>query len=250
MKVIGFTNKYYTLWEVTEETKDLHNGRSIHIVHNVYIKNISFDREKAFAAYPGVEFSEDLRGHSSSFDRPEIIWTGVDTFRFGKYDGQKIEEINDIKYTAWYWNQIWDKHRDFVSEYLKKNGYEVRTRTWTTYEGQEQTDEYLMSPEDLEIEKEDIKNYNITKEKVQNNEILTFVPDMNLTDEGEYREGNILYHFPEIKENYYNGWTYYTPVLNGKAKRFKNRTVTVKSYSFEEKTGYILVNVIDFEINK
>ena len=28
MKVIGFANKFYTLWEVTKETKDLGNGRS------------------------------------------------------------------------------------------------------------------------------------------------------------------------------------------------------------------------------
>lgn len=250
MKVIGFTNKYYTLWEVTEDTHDLGNGRTYVITHFVYIKNISFDKDKAFKAYPGVVFDESLRGKTTSFNTEKEVWTNVDTFRFGKYQGMKIEEVNDINYTEWYWNQVCNEHRNFVSEYLKKNGYEVRTSTWTSYEGQENTSEYLMSPEALEIEKEDIKNYNITKEKVQNNETLTFVPDMNLTDEGEYRDGNILYHFPEVKENYYNGWLYYTPVLKGKAKRFKNRTVTIKSYTFEEKTGYILVNVIDFEITK
>lgn len=247
---IGFTNKYYTLWTMTEDFKPLGNGRTYVVQHFTYIQNISMDRETAFKKYPGVEYMEGLRGKSHSFDYENEVWDNVDTFRFGKYQYSKIDEINDLDYTAWYWEQIYGDHREYVSEYLKNHGYEIRTHNWISYDGMEKTNEYLMSPEDLEIEREDIKNYNITKEKVQNNEVLTFVPNMNLTDEGEYRDGNIIYHFPEVKENYYNDWIYYTPVLKGKAKRFKNRTVIVKSYSFEEKTDYILVNVNDFEIVK
>ena len=248
---IGFANKYYTLWQISEETRPLGNGRSYVITHYTYVKNISFDKETALAKYPGAILDENLRGMTASWDSaPKEIWDNVDTFRFGKYAYTKITDNTDTKYIAWYWEQVSDEHKDFVKEVLKSRGYEVRTHNWISYDGTEKTNEYLISPEDLEIEREDIKNYNIIKEKVQNNEVLTFVPNMNLTDEGEYRDGNILYHFPEVKENYYNDWVYYTPVLKGKAKRFKNRTVIVKSYSFEEKTGYILVNVNDFEIVK
>ena len=42
MKVIGFANKYYTLWDVVIETVT-HENYKDEIHHNSYIKNISFD---------------------------------------------------------------------------------------------------------------------------------------------------------------------------------------------------------------
>ena len=48
MKVIGFANKFYTLWEVTEGTTPSEiNGMSVNTIHYEYIKNISFDLETA-----------------------------------------------------------------------------------------------------------------------------------------------------------------------------------------------------------
>ena len=40
---IGFANKFYTLWNITEETKSLGNGCNYVVTHYTYIKNISFD---------------------------------------------------------------------------------------------------------------------------------------------------------------------------------------------------------------
>ena len=51
---IGFANKYYTLWQISEETKPLGNGRSMVVTHYTYVKNISFDKETALAKYPGA----------------------------------------------------------------------------------------------------------------------------------------------------------------------------------------------------
>ena len=55
---IGFANKFYTLWHITEETKPLGNGRSYMITHYTFIKNISFDKETALSKYPEAIFDE------------------------------------------------------------------------------------------------------------------------------------------------------------------------------------------------
>ena len=41
---IGYTNKYYTLWQITKESKPLGNGHNYIIIHYNYIKNISYDK--------------------------------------------------------------------------------------------------------------------------------------------------------------------------------------------------------------
>ena len=37
MKAIGFTNKYYTLWDIVEETRPLGNGHNYVITHFNYM---------------------------------------------------------------------------------------------------------------------------------------------------------------------------------------------------------------------
>ena len=83
MKAIGFTNKYYTLWEIWEEHRPLGNGRSYVITHYNYIKNISFDRETAISKYPELPIDETLRGHTRSWNSTKEVWDNVDTFRRG-----------------------------------------------------------------------------------------------------------------------------------------------------------------------
>ena len=151
---IGFANKFYTLWQISEETKPLGNGRSYVITHYTYVKNISFDKETALAKYPGATLNENLRGMTRSWDSaPKEVWDNVDTFRFGKYTYTKIADNTDTNYLEWYWNQVYADHKEYVGSVLKSRGYEIRTRTWKTYEGYDHTDEYLMSPEALENER-------------------------------------------------------------------------------------------------
>lgn len=250
MKYIGFTNKFYTLWDVYEDSKPLGNGRTIKVTKHIYIKNISFDRDKAFAAYPDAEFDENLRGHSSFDSNERIEWDNVDTFRFGKYMFMKIEEVNDLNYTAWYWDQAYGEHKDFVSEFLKKNGYEIRTHTWKTYEGFDRTDEYLMSPEALAIEKAEAEKLSSDEKLLETGEPLSFLCEYNLDENGEVCDGNLTYKFSETKEMEYRGWPYWLPIKNGKAKRIKNKNITITKYTFKKNNYGFTVNVIDFEISK
>lgn len=93
MKYIGFTTKYYTLWEVSSDHK---------YTYYKYIKNISMDFEKAQAKEPTAIVDLTLRGHSSF--RVERV--SPDCFQFGKYKEIPYTECNDYPYMAWYHNKV------------------------------------------------------------------------------------------------------------------------------------------------
>lgn len=107
---IGFATEFYTLWDVIVEPqhttdaygKHWHTGNK-HIFN--YIKNISTDLDKATSLHPGVPVDDGLRGKSRSWSdsRPSdndecshILW-------FGKYIGQDIAKVAkvDFPYILW-----------------------------------------------------------------------------------------------------------------------------------------------------
>ena len=251
MQYIGFTNKFYTLWEVYEDSKPLGNGRTMKVTKHIYIKNISFDRNTAFATYPNAKFDEELRGHSASFDSNERIeWDNVDTFRFGKYQYMKIKDNSDTDYIEWYWNQVYAEHREYVAEVLKSRGYEVRYWVSTDENGQKLAHQYLMSPESIAQEKFEEFELNKKVEELTKGESLNVFITSNLDEDGYYKDGNISYHFQEVKENWYAGFYYYLPVLKGKAKRIKNKNIIIKNYTWKKENNSVVIEVIDFEIKK
>ena len=247
---IGFTNKYYTLWQITEESKPLGNGHNYVTVHYNYIKNISYDKEKAFAQYPDAIFDENLRGKTQSWETAGEVWENVDVFRFGKYKYDKIADINDTEYIAWYWDQVCGEHKDYVSNELKNRGYEIRKYEYTNYDGSKTESEYLMSPEALENERINEDNLNRICNKLEKNEIIELVPIKNLDEFGEYRDGDVIYKFENYKSAYYNGYEYALPIKNGKAKRMKNKNLRITDYIYNRNNNIIQVNVKDFEIVK
>ena len=246
---IGFANKFYTLWSITEETKPLGNGHSYIVTHYNYIKNISFDKETAMAKYPDAVFDENLRGMTRSWDTQKEVWDNVDTFRFGKYKYEKIDD-SDLNYLAWYWDNIDGEHREYVGKILEANGYEIRTNTYTDYYGETHTSTYLMTPELLEDERIKNAGKNEILSILENNNPIEITFDRNPDYNGDCEKDNIWFHFAEVKENYYNGFEYYLPVVNGKQKRIKNKNLVIKNYNYTNDNGKIVVNIIDFEIRK
>lgn len=251
MKVIGYNNKFYTLWDVTTSTTELNPGKiRITTTYN-FIRNLSKIKETAFEMAPGIEFIETLDSRRRCFSTYTTEYTAVDTFRYGKYNGKKIAEVNDLGYTSWYWETITDEnHKKFVMNYLCANGYE--TRTCYNEDGTEY--EILVSPEDIEKEIAAAESVNAAVEKFENGETFEITPDRNINSDGDLLgEGRIVYHFNEFKyipETYYApGYT--LPVLGGHAKRIKNKTVIVTEYTHEiAESGEIIVNIINFKIAK
>lgn len=106
-KVIGFANKFYTLWEyeaVDQYTTDVYGNYYRSGVNHTYhyIKNISFDLAKVKDKYPGVDIDTSLCG-TRSFTREEKIELPANVFWFGKYYGQPIDDImeSDFQYCLW-----------------------------------------------------------------------------------------------------------------------------------------------------
>ena len=248
MKVIGFANKFYTLWEVTEDTHNLGNGHSYIITHYYFIKNISFDKETAIAKYPEAKIDENLRGKTASWDSQKEVWDNVDIFRFGKYKYNKINECADTNYIEWYWNNVYGDHKEYVGNVLESRGYEVREYSYESYDGYTVTNQYLASPETIENERIHNKNVNDFMNHLTSNPELEFVPTNNLSNEGYYRDDFVLYHFPEFKEMYYRGFNYYVPSINGKGKRFKNKNVKILTYTYEIKNYDVVIHVDKFSI--
>ena len=243
---IGFANKFYTLWQISEETKPLGNGRSYVITHYTYVKNISFDKETALAKYPGATLDENLRGMTRSWDSaPKEVWDNVDTFRFGKYAYTKIADNTDTNYIAWYWEQISNEHKEYVGSVLKSRGYEIRT--W----GNDNDNQYLVSPEALENERMAEANKNTVLEVLKKNNPFNISFDHNPSSYGICIIDDILYHFQQVHVNYYQGFEYYLPVVNGKQKRIKNKNLVIKNYTYRtEDNGLVVVEILDFDIVK
>lgn len=105
-KVIGFSNKYWTLWHVGEKYKHYFDQYNFEWRQDFsYIQNLSFDLEKAKAKIEGpYEIDENLKGESS------WVWKAGETidetpehlFKFGKYRFGEISECTDFDYLRWY----------------------------------------------------------------------------------------------------------------------------------------------------
>ena len=239
MNVIGFANKFYTLWDVSKHTETTEYG-SITYYSYTYIKNISMDNNTAFAKYPGVEYDENLRGKTISFKTtPVITYTDVTKFRFGKYATVSIDDVNDLNYTMWYYDNIEDStHRDYVKSVLiNKYGY-------IEYNGS------LYTEEDYATILEENAHFDNVMKMINNNEVLTFVAESNPNEYGELYVDRMKYCFNEVGENYYNGHYYYLPIVNGKQKRIKNKKVNVTKYTSTFDDNRITVNILEFTITK
>jgi hypothetical protein len=120
-KLIGFANKYYTLWNYSEEIQYITDSYGNHHKSGVkqsydYIKNISFDIDKVKEIHPNVTIDESLRGKSWSWSNVEHIDLPNNIFWGGKYRGKLIDEIlvSDFGYCEWA-NSQWNSVKTYLS---------------------------------------------------------------------------------------------------------------------------------------
>lgn len=245
MEVIGFANKYYTLWNIsTRVVKEDGNKRYTSTSYH-FIKNISIDKDKAFAKYPNAEFNENLRGIHHSFEtKPKVEWLTIDEFRFGKYCHQKIQDSKDSEYIRWYFSSPYLSvdHAEFVKNELIRRGYHIDSNN------------LVYSPEEYENFLKQQKIFeNIHKQRT-NKEPIQLEIKYNFSEDGIYYDKDTYTQYlfdGKMQKYYYNGVEYYLPTINGVGKRVKNKTILIDDYDVTEyDNGTYDVEFNDFKILK
>ena len=241
MNVIGFNKKFYTLWEVktSEETEEC-GVKTITTIYT-FVKNISKDLSKVQSKYPGVKIDRNVNCAMHSYKTTKLEWILNDRFRFGKYRGQKFSKVNDLDYTEWYFRNCESDrlHYEELMKFLKGHGYEFIIYDDMITPG-------MITPEEQVLNNAEKMHVQNLMGALAKGLPVTFVPTSNVSDEGLYFDNGIIFKFPEVKENYYNGFVYYTPAINGKGKRVKNRTVEVTDYTFTMKD----IRTVEVSISK
>lgn len=223
MLTIGFSKKYYTLWDCYTEINTLPNGVKVTKNHNIYLKNISFNREKAEKLYPEAKFDETLKGVSRSFTRTFKEYPD-NVFKYGRYEGKLFKEVTDYDYMKWYFTTTTEDQQRQLRMILEVHGYYFFTQFDGTLG--------IMSAEEREEElKKGRENFE-KKESIL--ETMTLHIDHNVDSEGEYLdESGIRLVFEGAREMWYQGWTYYLPVINGKCTRIKNKNIKITDYEID-----------------
>lgn len=245
MQYIGKADKFYTLWEVTVDTRTSCRGNTYKVVNHQYIKNISFDKNKAIHKYPNAIVDESLRGHHS-WSSYEYEKLPSDEFRGGKYRGEKIANCTDYSYLHWAWNNtniIPYESQELVIGILESVGY------------RKINDSRIATPYEVEQIDNSFKEVERVQEILERDGKITITSTKNLDNCGNLYFGNINYIFPNYKELEYAGYVYSLPIdSNGKAKRIKNKEVEIISDKFmiiPDKYGWgpeLIIDVKDFKV--
>lgn len=249
---IGFTNKFYTLWDVSTEIvySEMSGGTIMcqptyathQKTHYHYLQNLSFDIDKAKekAAEKGckdLEVDEELFGRNSYFFKEKSLVSHLpvhllSTFEFGKYRGQQISESDDLNYVKWYWSET---KSFFAEKLLIENGF-IAVQKWADdpncivmmtkeeYEAYKNEGSVKAEFESLtEVIVEPTRNIYKTWSDERNEETFTL--------DAEYKGIKVSLEFDDVREMYYNGITYYLPVQKGKAKKIKGKRLLIQKSS-------------------
>ena len=125
MKIIGFAEQYYTLWNVEKTIVEMNRFQTKEKTHFLYIQNLSKDLDKAKAKVnEPFELDLDLKGDKREFyteGEPQGIIPN-DVFKYGKYRFEKIEDCKDVNFVLWYYSETNNK---FALKVLLLNGFEL-----------------------------------------------------------------------------------------------------------------------------
>lgn len=129
---IGFSKKYFTLWDVIETT-EFEQVEGVNLPFKLisfnYLQNLSMDEEQAkrkaiFKNVENFEIDFDLYGRNASFSKRQELFSKIPSnksffFEFGKYKGKQISLI-DVDYLFWYYQETLNVNAKAI---LLKNGF-------------------------------------------------------------------------------------------------------------------------------
>lgn len=229
--IIGFATEYYTLWDLTVEPvyqTDAY-GKHWHVSNKTnywYQKNISKDLEKVKALYPGVAIDDELRGKTRSFSigGGDYELSPVNILWFGKYRGHDLNELakTDLPYVMWLLNNA--------------NDGKVRAYVATLPEVKAELDRLSMELESFFSNIPTIKESGVVEIAIRSNPRERVIYD-DKTDtegpvvyamEGTIGDGSFVYVIPHDVKYMAGSYSYpewYAPVIDGKSKRLKGKTI-------------------------
>lgn len=231
---IGFSEKFYTLWNVTKNdiysTRISANGeqhfKSGERVICQYIKNISFDLNKVQQKFPNVPINDQLRGQTRSFEYNEgkkFIEYCDDVFSIGFNRGQAIEKCDELTVLKWSFSNETSETR---LENIKKQMVVLGMFEFNgiMFDDQNEMYQYKSNHQKrLTIEK-------ISKQILNDcvdcgKHVVEFVK--NLNEYGRYydNENGVYIMFKDFKLMSYNGFEYGIPTINGKGKKIKGKKI-------------------------
>lgn len=242
--IIGFSEKYFTLWNVFGDERRQEFQ---------YVKNISMNLDVVREKYPDVEIDYTLRGTSWIVrEKKEQVEYEGDVFQHGRYIGLNIVDCKDYDYMFWYYsNCANEREQETIMTVLEPVGYRTITHVYMC-DGEKVTHHGIMTPEEAKHYDEIQRKFDATIDRIKNEGTV----EVTVTTNAEYQfeddnytlfteDKIVVLVVDEAKEQYYNGYTYYLPVINGKAKRLKNKTVTfdVKKYTIDDVYRHIYVHI-------
>lgn len=230
MLKIGFSNKYFTLWDVSSETVYATNPNGQHYpsyekTNFCFIQNLSFNKDAAIekAKKMGVkdlEPDEELRGKNGSWDKIEYIPETFEPwqFTFGKHKYQDIRTFEDVEYLHWYYCNA--NYPEMVANRIMELDSD-----WVMYKGE------LMRKEQKKRMQAFAK---FDKEMAKNGFCDVVIASsinehrgMRIENYGEFPVGDSI----ELKWMYYQGIEYALPVnpKTGKGMRVKGKNARIYS---------------------
>jgi hypothetical protein len=238
IQAIGFANKFFTLWSIDTEpvyTTDAYGKHWLtgYNTRYTYHKNISFDLEKAKALYPTLEVQEDLRGKTDSWTTENKEDLCPQIMKFGEYYGRDINELleQDFQYLIWVCENKGYSSNGKYAKNLPK------------------IQEHYKAIEDASNKL--INDRNNAFEAILKTGSFEFVAERNLkiNDGFAYiyvNEGDLCITFifekGTFSYNEYNGFAYGLPIVKGKAKRMKGKTVKFEFTEDKTEVYTVIVN--------
>ena len=228
---IGFSKKYFTLWDV-QETTEFQRIDGLNLPYQkisyCYIQNLSMDENEAKrkAIFKGVEnfdVDTDLRGRNASFYHTKELFSKIPSdksffFEFGRLKGQKIQDCNDFDYLFWYFQET---QNEPSKNCLLENGFE-------------EIDGQIVHAEHAKK----IKLRDLVVAEIADKDEIEVIVLSNLNCENELRfefKNEVFFGcWNENSKGYiYQGIEYFLPIIGGKPKRVKNKPVKVKIGDFK-----------------
>jgi uncharacterized protein (DUF3820 family) len=238
IQAIGFANKYYTLWSIDKEPVYITDAYGKHWLTGyntryTYHKNISFDLEKAKALYPTLEVQEDLRGKTDSWTTENKEDLCPQIMKFGKYYGKDINELleQDFQYLVWVCenkgyssNGKYAKNLPKIQEHFKA----IEDASNKLINDRNNAFEAILKAGSFEF----VAERNL---KINDGFAYIYVNEGDLCITFKFEEGTFSY-------NEYNGFAYGLPIVKGKAKRMKGKTVKFEFTEDKTEVYQVIVN--------